>query len=64
MMSPEDIAKDPKLAPSYRQYIQKREEYFNKTIQPAIDNRDRLANRITMGTDLKQWGDVKVRQGG
>lgn len=50
MMSPDDIAKDPRLAASYKQYIQKREEYFNKIVQPALDNRDRLANKVLSGS--------------
>lgn len=66
IMSPADIAKDPRLASGYQQYLKEREVIYKGSVEPAIAHRDRLASQIMSGGvgDLKQWGELKVKQGG
>ena len=59
MMPPEEIQKNPALAASYQQYQRERDNIYKTAVEPAINERNRLAAMISGGGSNVQRYDAK-----
>jgi hypothetical protein len=57
------MLKDPDTAAQYKKYMAERARLEKQIVDPAIEERDRLARMVNATQDLKQWGEPKVRTG-
>lgn len=59
-----DMLKVPANAAQYQKYLDEKAQLEKTIVQPALDERDRLARMINATQDLSKWGTPKVKSGG